>query len=138
VSVALPGGVTGYGVFRQSVPGIADQEAVVSLSPVSVSSSTLIFDDTEYITSVAIANPSSVQATVSITAWDSSGNILGTSSLTLAPRTKMEGALHSFPGLGGVVGNRGSAAFVAGSGNIVVLGLRFNGAAFTSIPTAGQ
>ena len=138
VSVALPGGVTGYGVFRQSVPGIADQEAVVSLSPVSVSSSTLIFDDTEYITSVAIANPSSVQATVSITAWDSSGNILGTSSLTLAPRTKMEGALHSFPGLGGVVGNRGSAAFVAGSGNIVVLGLRFNGAAITSIPTAGQ
>ena len=29
--MVLPIGVTGYGVFRQSVPGAADQEAVVPL-----------------------------------------------------------------------------------------------------------
>ena len=32
VSVTVPVGVTGYGVFRQSVAGIPDQEAVVPLS----------------------------------------------------------------------------------------------------------
>lgn len=138
VSVALPSGVTGYGIFRQSVAGIPDQEAVVPLSPVAVSSTTLLWDDTQFTTLVAIANPGSVPVSGSITIWDSAGNAIGTSPLTLAPRTKMEGALHNFPGLGGVVGNRGSAAFVAGSGNIAVLGLRFNRAAFTSIPAANQ
>ncbi len=138
VSVALPSGVTGYGIFRQSIPGLPDQEAVVPLSPVAVSSTTLLWDDTAYTTTLAIANPGSVPATGTITIWDSSGNMIGTSPLSLAPRTKTEAVLHSLPGLGGVVGNRGSAAFVAGSGNIAVLGLRFNGAAFTSIPAANQ
>jgi hypothetical protein len=32
VSVSPPDGVTGYGIFRQSVPGRADQEAVVLFS----------------------------------------------------------------------------------------------------------
>ncbi len=138
VSVALPGGVTGYGIFRQSISGIADQEAVVPLSTVAVSSTTLLWDDTEFTTSVAIANPGSTPVAGTITIWDTSGNMIGTSPLSLAPHTKMEAVLHNLPGLGNVVGNRGSAAFVAGSGNIAVLGLRFNGAAFTSIPTANQ
>jgi len=137
-SVSLPSGVIGYGVFRQSVPGIADQEAVVPLSSVAVSSTTLTWDDTAYTTSVAIANPGSSPVTGMITVWDSSGNVIGTSPLSLAPRTKIEAVLHNLPGLGNVIGNRGSAAFVAGSGNIAVLGLRFKGAAFTSIPAANQ
>lgn len=138
VSVALPNGVTGYGVFRQSIAGINDQEAVVPLSSASVSGSTLIWDDTAYTTSIAIANPSATQAVVSIAIRDTSGNMIGTSSLTLAPRTKTEAVLHSLPGLGGVVGNRGSATFVTSTGTVVVLGLRFNGAAFTSIPVENQ
>jgi hypothetical protein len=31
-TASLPGGVIGYGVFRQSVPGVPDQEAVVPLA----------------------------------------------------------------------------------------------------------
>ena len=58
VTAALPAGVIGYGVFRQSVPGIADQEAVVPLSSANSTSSTLVWDDTNLATSVAIANPS--------------------------------------------------------------------------------
>lgn len=137
-SVALPTGVIGYGVFRQSIAGIADQEAVVPLSGEGVSDSTLVWDDTAYTTAIAISNPSSSVANVSITIRDPAGNVSGTSSLTLAPRTKTESALHSLPGLGGVVGQRGSASFVTSGGNIVVLGLRFNGAAFTSIPVTNQ
>ena len=137
-SAALPTGVTGYGVFRQSVTGIPDQEAVVPLTGEGVSGCTLVWDDTAYTTAIAVANPSSSPANVSITIRDSSGSVIGTSSLTLAPRTKTEAVLRNLPGLGGVVGNRGSASFATNGGNIVVLGLRFNGAAFTSIPVTNQ
>lgn len=135
VSLALPVGVTGYGIFRQSISGRPDQEAVVPLSAASATSSTLTWDDTDFTTAVAIANPSSVPVVVSITVWDSSGNVIGTSSVPLAPQSKTEATLRSLSGLGGMAGNRGSAAFVVASGNVAVLGLRFNASAFTSIPT---
>ncbi len=138
VSVSLPAGVVGYGVFRQSVPGIADQEAVVPLSSVSATTATLIWDDTNYTTSVAIVNPSAVATTVSITVRDSSGNILGTSSVALAAKSKTETVLRGLPGLGTMAGGRGSAEFTVAVGNVAVLGLRFNGAAFTSIPAVEQ
>jgi len=37
-----------------------------------------------------------------------------------------------------MIGNRGSAEFTVTSGNVAVLGLRFIGSAFTSIPTADR
>jgi hypothetical protein len=97
VTASLPGGVTGYAVFRQSVQGRADQEAVVLLSSASATSGTLIWDDTNFTTSVAFVNPSVVAATVSITVWDSSGNVIGTSSVPLAPATKTEAGCAIFP-----------------------------------------
>ena len=135
VTASLPGGVIGYGVFRQSVPGVPDQEAVVPLASSTSTRATLSWDDTNYTTAVAIANPSVVPVTVSITVWNSSGAVIGTSSIPLATGAKTEATLHSIPGLSGVVGNRGSAQFTVTSGSVAVLGLRFNGAAFTSIPT---
>jgi hypothetical protein len=137
-TASLPGGVTGYGVFRDSVQGNADQEAVVPLASVSSTTSTLIFDDTSFVTSVAIANPSAVAVTVSITVWDSSGNVIGTSSVPLAPQMKTEKALRDLPGLSAIVGTRGSARFAVSSGSVAVLGLRSNGPALTSIPTLQQ
>ena len=138
VTASLPGGVSGYGVFRQSVPGVPDQEAVVPLASRTSTSSTLIWDDTIYTTGVAIANPSAVPVTVSINVWNSSGALIGTSSIALPANTKMEAALRNISGLSGVVGNRGSAQFTVSSGDVAVLGLRFNGAAFTSIPTTQE
>jgi hypothetical protein len=137
-TASLPGGVIGYGVFRQSVPGVPDQEAVVPLASSTSTSSTLTWDDTAYTTAVAIANPSVVPVTVSITVWNSSGAVIGTSSVALAAGAKMEAALRSISGLSGLVGSRGSAQFTVSSGSVGVLGLRFNGTAFTSIPTAQQ
>jgi hypothetical protein len=138
ISVSLPTGVVGYGVFRQSVAGRPDQEAVVPLSRAATTTSTLIWDDTNYVTAVAIVNPSAVPVVVSITAWDSNGNVVGNSSVNLAANSKTAMTLHSLPGLAGMAGKRGSAQFSVAAGNVAVLGLRFNNAAFTSIPTADQ
>jgi uncharacterized repeat protein (TIGR01451 family) len=129
----LPSGVYGYGVFRQSVPGRADQEAVVPFSTASATSNTLTWDDTNFTTAVAIVNPSSTSTTVAVTLQDSSGNIM-TSSVSLPPNQKRETPLRSLPGLEAMVGRRGSAQFTVSSGNVAVLGLRFNESAFTSIP----
>jgi hypothetical protein len=139
VTVTLPVGVTGYGVFRQSVPGVADQEAVVPLAVASVNVPVVYDETNNLITAGSIVNPSGVVATVTITATDTNGNVIGTSSpLTVQPFGKTAGALRSIPGLSQVVGTRGMARFTTTSGNIVVLGLRFKGLAFTSIPAAPQ
>jgi len=131
----LPAGVFGYGVFRQSVPGQLDQEAVVPLSEAGATSNTLTWDETNLITAVAIVNPSSVANTVSVTLWDENGNTIGTSSIALPPYNKTAMTLPSLTGLGGMVGKRGSAQFSVTTGSVAVLGLRFDGLAFTSIPT---
>ena len=137
-SVSLPAGVSGYGVFRQSVAGKPDQEAVVGLNPANSTSNILTWDDTNFTTSVAMVNSSSVATTVTITVWDSNGNLLGTSTQGLAPGNKIESAMRGFQGLSAMAGQRGSALFTVPVGNVSVLGLRFGSAAFTSIPTTEQ
>ncbi|MBZ5632263.1 MAG: LamG domain-containing protein [Acidobacteriia bacterium] len=139
VSVTLPVGVTGYGVFRQSVPGVADQEAVVPLAVASMNVP-LIYDETNGIISAgSIVNTSAVLTTVTVTVSDTNGNVIGTSSpLTVQPFSKTAGTLRGLPGLSQVVGTRGTARFTVSTGSIAVLGLRFKGLAFTSIPAAPQ
>jgi len=135
VSLSLPVGVESYGVFRQSVPGTPDQEAVVPISSAFSTASTLIFDETNFTTSVAIVNPSPVPTTVTITVRNANGVAIGTSTVALPANSHTAMTLRSLPGLGAIPGNRGSADFSVTSGNVAVLGLRFGGAAFTSIPT---
>jgi hypothetical protein len=138
VSVALPAGVVGYGVFRDSVHGQPDQEAVVPLSQSVATTSTLIWDDTDLVTGVAILNPSNTTAEISVTVYDTSGNTLAASSVTLAAGKKLASLFRKLPGLASVAGARGSADFIANSGNVAVLGLRAKGSAITSIPTTSQ
>ena len=130
----LPSGVSGYGIFRASVSGQPDQEAVVPLSDAGAVSSTLTWDETSFITSVAIVNPSSTATDVAVTLWDQNGNTIGTSSVSLPPYNKTATELRTLPGLAGMLGKRGSAQFKVSAGNVAVLGLRF-GQSFTSIPT---
>jgi hypothetical protein len=131
---SLPPGVSGYGVFRQIVAGRPDQEAVVPFATANANSSTLLWDDTSFVTSVAIVNAGPVAASIAITVWDSNGNTVGTSTLSLPAHQKTEATLRSLPGLAGMAGSRGRAQFAAMSGNVAVLGLRFGATAFTSIP----
>jgi len=138
VGVALPAGVEGYGVFRLSIAGVGDQEAVVPLSGALSTSCLLVWDDTGPSTAVAVVNPSATATTVTITVRDSAGVTLGTSTVQLAARSKTALYLRDRAGLGGMVGRRGSAEFTVTAGNVSVLGLRFNGIAFTSIPTADR
>ena len=136
VSITLPGGVAAYGVFRQSVAGRSDQEAVVPLSASSSTTNTLIFDDTAFVTGVAIVNLSAVTNTVSITIRNSAGVTTGVASILIPARGKLAVNLRDIPGLGGVLGTRGSADFTVATGNIAVLGLRFKDTSFTSIPAS--
>ena len=126
-------GVTGYGVFRQTVGG-QSQEAVVPFATANANSSTLIWDDSRYTTGVAIVNAGSSAATITISLTDNNGNAVGTSTLDLGAHHKTEAILRTLPGLSGMAGLRGKAVFSATSGNVAVLGLRANGSAFTSIP----
>jgi hypothetical protein len=136
VSAALPAGVTGYGVFRQSIPGVPDQEAVVPLSGTTATTSTLIFDDTKCVTAVALVNLGSVGTTITVVARDSQGNTIGTTTLPLAAKAKKAVALRDL--LAGIGGAMGSVDFTVNIGNLAALGLRFNGVAFTSIPTSDK
>jgi hypothetical protein len=138
VSAALPAGVIGYGVFRQTVPGVNDQEAVVPLSGTTATTSTLEFDDTKYVTGVAVVNLASVSTTISVFAHDAQGNTIGTSNVSLAPHAKTAVVLRDLPGLAGVSGSLGSVDFTTSIGTLAALGLRFNGTAFTSIPTSDR
>jgi hypothetical protein len=138
-SVTLPAGVTANGVFRQSVPGKPDQEALVGLKNANATAVSLTFDDTGTLTtSVALVNPSPLATTVTITVWDGSENVIGTSTQILQPGNKIENAMRGFLGLFGMAGQRGSALFSVQTGNIAVIGLRSESTAFTSIPTTEQ
>jgi len=133
---SMPIGVSGYGVFRQSVAGKPDQEAVVPFSSAIARNVSLVWDDSNGLTtSIAFANPSTEAATGVITVTDNNGNAVGTSPISLAPQSKTEAVMSGLPGLAGMIGLRGTAVFTVTSGNIVVLGLRFGASAFTSIPT---
>jgi hypothetical protein len=46
--------------------------------------------------------------------------------------------LRNLPGLAGMVGNQGTADFTVTTGNVVVMGIRYTGSAYTSIPTVQQ
>ena len=137
-TVTLPAGVTGYGVFRQIVPGRPDQEAVVLFRSAASTFSTLTWDEIGFTTAVAIVNTSAAATTVNITVYDQAGRLVGTSSVNLQPYAKTENALRSLLGFGGVVGLRGFAQFSVSTGSIAVLGLRFGPSAFTSIPATQQ
>lgn len=138
-TAALPAGVTGYGVFRYTAAGsAAGQEAVVPLSGVTATTSTMIFDETSYTTGVAVVGLGPAAVTVNVTAYDQQGNTLGTGSIRLVANGKTAVLLRDIPGLAGVAGQLGSADFSVSSGNVAVLGIRTNGLAFTSIPTSDR
>jgi hypothetical protein len=130
----LPTGVVGYGVFRQAVPGIPDQEAVVPFASGSGTRASLTYDESNLVTAAAVWYNGNANATVTILARDESGAQIGTSTLTMTPGTKQAFAVtEKIPAIGG---KRGVLEFTTSGGNISVLGLRFSGSAFTSIPAA--
>lgn len=132
--VTLPAGVSGYGVFRQTAPGSAAQEAVVPLSGNSKQQANLTWDEVGLTTALAIVNPSATAAAVDVSVYDDNGVSIGTTTVNLAPMNRTAVLLRDQPGLSGMSGKRGYARVTTNAGAIAALGLRFGGAAFTSIP----
>lgn len=133
-SLELPDGVIGYAVFRQILSGVPDQEAVVPFSNANATTTTLVFDETDFVTGVGILNPSSSAATITMTARGPDGAVLGVSTLALPAKNKTAIALQLRPELTTIIGKRGSVDFTVTTGAVSVLGLRFKNPAFTSIP----
>jgi len=130
----LPDGVIGYGIFRQSIQGRADQEAVVPLSEDSRQSAYMAWDDTAFTTAVAAVNPEDQPVTVTLTVFDAGGTQLGTATLNLGAKARDAFVLRNLPGLAGVTAKRGLLRLSVPSGAVSALGLRFGQEAFTSIP----
>jgi len=133
IQVQAPDGVVGYGVFRQSVQGQNDQEGTVPFSSIASTTNTIVFDETSFDTAVAALNPTSSDATLTITVRDDSGNQIGVVTRPLAAKRRDAFLLRELAGLDGMRGKRGSADFTVSSGAVSVLGLRFKGLSFTSI-----
>ena len=130
----LPTGVVGYGVFRQSVAGQSDQEAVVPFANSTLTKTLVTFDNTAYVTAVALWFNGSVAGTVTMVAVDEQGHQVGTAVLNMMPGTKQ--AFVVTDKIAGVNGHRGSLTFTTSNGTVAALGLRFNGSAFPSIPAS--
>jgi hypothetical protein len=125
--------VTGYAVFKQSVAGREDQEAVVPFS-YGTMDATMTFDEKASVTAVALTNTSSGSTALQLTAYDWNGPVIGTTSLNLAKGAKMSFVLADK--IKQLVDNKrqGLLRITATSGNFTGLGFRFLGSAFTSIP----
>jgi len=134
--LTLPDGVTGYGVFRQSSAGRADQEAVVPLSEDSRQMANMSWDDTALTTAMAVVNPGPNATTVTMTVYGNDGAQIGTVTLNLGARNRVAFNLREQPGMAGVTGKRGLARLSVTTGSVAALGLRFAGEAITSIPVS--
>ena len=134
VEATVPEGVTGYGVFRQTAEGRADQEAVVPLVIETATVAQMVYDDVNLVTGLAIVNPGTARALINILAYNASGAQTGNADIALEPRARTAVTLRELAGMGGVAGSRGWLSITTTSGTVAVLGLRFGTAAFTSIP----
>ena len=127
------GGVSGFAIFAQKA-GDHDQEAVVPLETRNSRSYVLWFDNTgDMIMGLALANLSTQPVSVGVTIRDEGGSAIGTDTIPLLAQGHASFGLPLR--LTQTAQRRGTVEFhTPASGQISVLGLRFNRGAFTTIP----
>jgi hypothetical protein len=130
-------GVSGFAIFGTR-SGNLDQEAVVPLETRNSASYILWFDNTgAMVVGVALANLSKQPVSVEVTIRDESGLVIGTATIPLSAQGHDSFELPSR--LAQTAQRRGTLEFhTATSGQISVLGLRFNSTAFTTIPVMAK
>lgn len=133
VFIEAPQDVIGYGIFRQALQGVNPQEGVVPFSSSTATGAAIVFDDTDFVTAIAVLNPGSSAVAVTVHALDANGAEIGTFTLNLNPRQREAFAVRDRPEMTMVQGQRGVLKFSSSGGPVSVLGLRFNQLAFTSI-----
>lgn len=112
-------------LYRYYTAGVAVAEAGVNAE---TSPTTKFATFAQTITGVAYANPSSTQsATITMTAYDTSGNKLGSSLITLGPLG------HGSANVGPLLGISSFTGFVELTSNIPIVSLSLNAEAFPVI-----
>ena len=122
--------VGGMAIFRQSVFGRPDQEAVVPIVNQYDSHFVLLFDNTSFTTAIALANPTTSSVNIPVNIRNQAGQIIDQRTINLGPYSHTAFTLPDT--WGSTVGRRGAVEFLASGFGVGALGLRFNGSAFTS------
>jgi hypothetical protein len=120
-----------FAIFRQSVFGRQTQEAVVPTVNQFESHFVLPFDNTQFTTGIALANPTTNTVDIPANIRNELGEIIDTRHLSLGPYGHVAFTLpDTWPSTSG---RRGIIEFLTSGFGVGALGLRFNGAAFTSL-----
>jgi hypothetical protein len=115
-----------------SASGVKLSEATVFSSPASRTVAVLADQREGSQLGLAMTNDSDQTNTLTITVNDANGNLVGTATQDLAPRTSTARFLGEFLSL--PAGFYGQAIISSSTGIVSVIGLRFTGTAFTTIP----
>jgi hypothetical protein len=125
-----------FAIFRQHVPGGQDQEATVPAVKQSTGDIAILFDNTTYATGIAIANPTIFTIEIGAHFYNRLGALIGTSNIRIPPKGHVAFSVASqFPFTSGM---EGSIEFSNIGRAYSALGLRFNGAAFTTFDVFAQ
>jgi len=120
-----------FAIFRQSVPGRQAQEAVVPTVNQFENHFVLPYDNTQFVTGIALANPTLNAVVIPANIRNESGQIIDARQLSLGPYGHTAFTLpDTWPATSG---QRGIIEFLTTGFGVGALGLRFNGAAFTSL-----
>lgn len=122
--------VGGFAVFRQSVPGRADQEAVVPIVSQYDNHFVLLFDNTTFTTAIALSNPTTDSVVIPVNIRNQSGQIIDTRTVRLGGYSHTAFTLPDT--WSSTAGRRGAIEFLTSGFGVGALGLRFSGSAFTS------
>jgi hypothetical protein len=119
-------------IYTQHIPGGQDQEATVPLAGPITGNVSLFFDNTAYVTGIAIANQGD---TVPLVAHirDRTGKEIDSQTILIPKSSHVAFALPDL--WKSTAGTEGSIVFSNAGQGISVFGLRFNGAAFTTFNT---
>lgn len=132
IQLTSAGKIDSFAIFRQHVPGGQDQEASVPAVTPSTNPG-LSFDNTTYITGIALANPNPIPLPLDVYLRDRNGNSIGKQSLTLPASGHVAFSVpDTWASTAGITGTIGISTH---GYNIAILGLRFNGRAFTTLNT---
>jgi len=127
----LTGAIGGTAIFALQAPGQSDSEAAVPFSTASSMHLFMPYDYSPgYSTGIAFTNTGASQATVTATFTDDGGHALGSGQIMVPAHGHASAVLGDV--LAAIVGTRGTVS-LASDMPIFGLGIRANGAAFTSL-----
>ena len=122
--------VGGMAVFRQSIAGRPDQEAVVPIVSQYDDHFVLLFDNTDFTSAIALANPSTKDVVIPVNIRNQAGQIIDQRTIRLASYNHTAFTLPDT--WASTAGRRGTIEFLSSGFGVGALGLRFSGSAFTS------